>query len=107
MSPSASRLPSNDIPGFAEPRASVPAPVVDIAPVSGSMAMLQMIERAGRDPAFDVDKFERLVSISLTVQKQEDERIERNAELEAEAAFDAALSEVQGKIKRVVANQYN
>jgi len=82
----------------------VAAPAVQ---VSGTLAMLQMIERAGRDPNFDVAKFEKLVEISLTVQRVEDERAAREAELAAEGAFNAAMTIVQAKMKRVAPDSHN
>jgi hypothetical protein len=70
-------------------------------------SLLDIILHAGSDPNFDVEKFRSLVQIQREEQDRADARADRAAELEAEAAFDAALSEVQGKIGPVVANQNN
>lgn len=97
----ATRLPSNDI---------APAPrsaAVPIAINDGPSSLLDVILRAGSDPAFDVEKFARLVQIQREEQDRQDIRADRAAELEAAAAFDAALSEVQGRIGPVLANQNN
>lgn len=99
---SASRLPSNDITPSAPRSGAVPIAIND-APSS----LLDVILRAGSDPAFDVEKFGRLVQIQRDEQDRQDARTDRQTELEAEAAFDAALSDVQGKMTRVIANQYN
>lgn len=97
----ASRLPINDI---APPmRSAAPVARVNDAPFS----LTDIILRAGSDPTFDVEKFARLVQIQRDEQDRQAARADREAELEAEAAFDAALSEVQGKMTRVIANQYN
>jgi hypothetical protein len=71
------------------------------------MGMLQMIERAGRDPNFDVEKFERLVAVQQSVQSREDERADREAELEAESAFNTAMAAVQANMGRVSADANN
>jgi hypothetical protein len=85
-------------------RRSLSMPTDDAAPAA---SLLDVILRAGCDPAFDVEKFERLVAIQREEQERQDARADRAAELAAEAAFDAALSEVQGKMKHVAANQHN
>lgn len=74
---------------------------------SPANSLLEVILRAGSDPNFDVDKFERLVAIQQVEQDRQDKRDEREAELAAEAAFNAAMAEVQAKMVRVKATLEN
>lgn len=57
------------------------------APQAETVAFVQMIERAARDPNVDVDKLERLLAIQERV-------IERNAK----AAYNAAFAEMKPKL---------
>lgn len=90
-------------------RVSMPADVVingsDQTP--GPQSLLDVILHAGSDPRFDVEKFRTLVQMQREEEDRRDARADRQAALAAEAAFDAALSEVQGKIAPIAANQYN
>lgn len=79
------------------------APTVPAAPAS----LLDVILRAGSDPNFDVEKFRALVTIQREEQDREDARSERAAALEAEAAFNQAMAEVQEKMVRVKATLEN
>ena len=65
-------------------------------PASESAAIIQMIERAARDPSVDIDKMERLFQMS--------ERVHARS---AEAAFNAAMSAAQAELVPVVKNQKN
>jgi hypothetical protein len=99
---SASRLPTNDIVPATPRSGAVPIAIND-APSS----LLDVILRAGSDPAFDVEKFGRLVQIQRDEQDRQDARADREAELEAEAAFNAAMTEVQRQMGRVAADAAN
>jgi ERF superfamily len=71
------------------------------SPVSGggeipSVAFLQMIERAARDPAVDIDKLDRL----LLMRERENARV-------AEQAFNAALAEAQTAMHPVATDSDN
>ena len=68
----------------------------DIAPVSESTALLQVLERASRDPAVDTAKLRELMAI----------RKEIRAEI-AEAAFNAAMADCQAEMLPVSANATN
>lgn len=61
-----------------------------IVPMSESATILQVIERAARDPQVDVDKMERLMLMH-----------ERVMAKNAEAAFNEALSELQPKLPTI------
>lgn len=61
-----------------------PAPSVPAKIESGPDALMRLIERAASDPAFDVDKMERLVAMH-----------ERAMALQVKAEFDDAMVEVQ------------
>jgi ERF superfamily protein len=76
-------------------------------PAVRPQSLLDIILTAGADKNFDVEKFARLVQIQREEQDRQDTRADRAAELEAEAAFDAALSEAQGRIGPIIANQNN
>jgi hypothetical protein len=65
-----------------------------------SYPMREMILRAGSDPNFDIEKFERLVEVADRVK-------ERDLEREAEAAFNAAMSKVQAGMRRVATDASN
>lgn len=93
-----------------------PLPTNDLAPAGrtvpvaiseGPSSLLDVILRAGSDPAFDVEKFERLVQIQRSEQDRQDARADREAEFEAEAAFNTAMSEVQKNMGRVAADADN
>lgn len=62
--------------------------------------MREMILRAGSDPNFDIEKFERLVEVADRVKERELER-------EAEAAFNAAMSAVQSKMSTIATDANN
>jgi hypothetical protein len=62
----------------------VPAPEIAPALVSETAAVIQMIERAARDPSVDLDKMERLMLMK-----------ERNDARLAKQAFAAALADMQ------------
>jgi hypothetical protein len=71
------------------------------SPVSGggeipSVAFLQMIERAARDPAIDIDKLDRL----LLMRERENARV-------AEQAFNTALAEAQTEMQPVATDSDN
>lgn len=78
-----------------------------VATGTSPSSLLDVIIHAGSDPSFDVEKFRALITIQREEQDRQDTRADRLAELEAEAAFDATLSDVQGKIRRIAANQHN
>jgi len=60
----------------------------------------EMILRAGSDPNFDIEKFERLVEL--------DDRLkERQLEREAETAFNAAMAKVQAEIAPIATDADN
>lgn len=63
---------------------------------SENAAILSMIERAARDPAVDIDKFERLMAMR--------ERVENRAR---EDAFTAAMSATQADLPQVVRDAKN
>jgi ERF superfamily len=65
-------------------------------PTSEVVAFLAMIERAARDPSFDLDKLDRL----LAVREREHARL-------AEQVFNAALAEVQTEMQPVAADSDN
>ena len=92
-------------PPIRQSRARVPAKVIinDEAPSS----LLDIILRAGSDPNFDVEKFRSLVQIQREEQDRHDARAEREAELGAEAAFNAAMADVQQKMVAVRARIEN
>lgn len=66
------------------------------APTTESAAIIQMIERAARDPNVDIVKMERLFEMHQSVLK-------RNAE----AAFNTAMAEAQAELVPVAKNQTN
>src|SRR6185312_2426083 len=70
-------------------------------------SLLDVILRAGSDPAFDVEKFERLVAIQQTEQDRAEKRADRQAELAAEAAFNAAMTDVQRQMGRIATDAAN
>jgi hypothetical protein len=76
------------------PAKSAPAPAIieperDNPPVvlSEGLALLQVIERASRDPNVDIDKMERLIAMR-----------ERMRLVDAETQFSAALAEMQDEL---------
>lgn len=56
----------------------------EIAPVSDAVALIQVIERAARDPSIDIDRMERLLQMH-----------ERLVERQAKAAYAEALARLQ------------
>lgn len=84
---------------------AAPAPV--IVPVSAPVSLLDIILKAGTDPSFDVEKFERLVAIQQNEQDRQEKRADREAELGAEAAFNAAMTDVQRQMGRVATDAAN
>lgn len=82
-------------------------PHAPVAVVPAPANLLDVIMRAGSDPNFDVEKFRSLVAIQREEQDRQDARVERAAELEAEAAFNQAMAEVQEKMVRVKATLEN
>jgi len=56
-------------------------------PISETAAMLQIIERAARDPSVDIDKMERLV---LMQERMQERMFSRQAQLDFETAMAAA-----------------
>ncbi len=66
------------------------------APATESNALISMIERAARDPAVDIDKMERLVSMQ-----------ERAMARNSEQAFNDAMTAAQGKMVRIAADSTN
>ncbi len=70
-------------------------------------SLLDVILRAGSDPAFDVEKFERLVAIQQSEQDRQEKREDRQAELAAEASFNAAMSDVQRQMGRIATDAAN
>jgi hypothetical protein len=78
-----------------------------LAPAAPPSSLLDVITRAGSDPNFDVDKFERLIAIQQSEQDRQEKRADHAAELEAEARYEAAMSEVQRKMGPVRATLQN
>jgi len=68
----------------------------DVVPVGTSAAIVEIIGRAARDPAVDIDKMERLLSMH-----------ERLQDRQAEAAFNSALNACQAAVGRVRADAEN
>jgi hypothetical protein len=66
------------------------------APASESAAILQIIERAARDPSVDLDKMERLMAMR-----------ERSMAQQAEYAFIAAMKAAQAEMPQVVRDAKN
>lgn len=63
---------------------------------SETVAFVQMIERAARDPSIDIDKLERLLAMK-----------ERQEARTAEQAFNAAMSAAQAEMRPVAADASN
>jgi hypothetical protein len=63
---------------------------------SESVALMQVIERAARDPNVDIDKMERLMSL-----------YERRAAQEAERAFHDAMNVAQAHMQRIATDANN
>lgn len=59
----------------------------EVAPVSEAVALIQVIERAARDPSIDIDRMERLLQMH-----------ERLVERQAKAAYAEALARLQPKL---------
>lgn len=66
------------------------------APADQSASMLAIIARAAADPACDIDKMERLLQMQ--------ERMQAN---QAQAAFNAAMSQCQAEMGPISADAYN
>jgi len=66
------------------------------APVVGSDAILQIIERVATNPQADIDKMERLMEMR-----------ERIIQRDAEMAFNVAMAEAQSKVRRIGADSSN
>lgn len=66
------------------------------APASETAAIIQMIERAARDPNVDIDKMERLFQMRLNMEAKA-----------AEAAFNTAMAAAQAELVPVVHNARN
>jgi hypothetical protein len=71
-----------------------PQSVVAPAAQSDGAAMISMLERAARDPAVDIEKFERLMTMK--------ERVESQANMRA---FNAAVSLAKGSIPPIFKNK--
>lgn len=65
-------------------------------PTSDAAAVMQVIDRAARDPQVDIDKLERLLAMQ-----------ERLVARDAEAAFNAALTACQAAVGRIAADATN
>jgi len=72
-------------------------------PIPAPTTMLDLIGRAMTDPSVDVAKLSAL----LDIRDREENRALKMAEMEAESAFNAAMSAVQGKMLRVAADAAN
>lgn len=70
-------------------------------------SLLDIILTAGADPAFDVEKFARLVQIQREEQDRQDNRADALAIAEAQAAFWTAMASVQKKMTAVRATIEN
>lgn len=68
----------------------------EVVPVSESTALLQVIERAARDPNVDIDKMERLMAMHERV-------VARNAEM----AFNVAMTACQKAMRPISADATN
>ena len=64
--------------------------------VSESAALMQVISRAASDPAYDIDKMERLFKMHEAIVARD-----------AEKQFNVAMAEVQAKIRRVAPDLHN
>lgn len=73
------------------------------APVSEGAAMIAMLERAARDPAVDIDKFERMMKMKQDI----DDRRDRDLAAQAKLAFNRAMVECQSQLPQVVRNAEN
>lgn len=62
--------------------------------------MMAIVREALTNPQIDVDKLERMVAMV-------DKRAEHSLEMEAEAAFNAAMSVVQSKMRRIATDASN
>lgn len=89
------------------PAVAKPTQVPTPAPAPAPASLLDVILHAGSDPNFDVEKFRALVAIQREEQDRQDAREDRQAELAAEAAFNAALSEVQKNMGRIATDAAN
>src|SRR5260370_26058394 len=85
----------NASPAPTEAITTLPSPACGGGEVT-TVAFLQMIERAARDPSIDVDKLDRLLQM----------RERENARL-AKLAFNAALAEAQTEMQPVRADCQN
>lgn len=85
---------------------TVSGSIVDM-PARAPASLLDIIMVAGSDPNFDVEKFRSLVAIQREEQDRADARADRDAELAAEAAFNAALATVQRQMGRIATDAAN
>lgn len=87
----------------------MPAPSVIVPPaaIPAPASLLDIILKAGTDPSFDVEKFERLVAIQQNEQDRQEKRADREAELAAEAAFNSAMTDVQRQMGRIATDAAN
>ena len=67
-----------------------------VVPLTDTAALIQVIGRAASDPNVDMDKMERLFKMHESIVARQ-----------AEQAFNVAMSEVQAKMRRVVADSEN
>jgi hypothetical protein len=78
-----------------------PCPPIAVAPAPPTM--MDLIARAAADPTIDVAKLNAL----LDIRDREEERALKMADIEAEAAFNSAMAQVQSKLKRVAPDAKN
>jgi hypothetical protein len=83
---------------FGQPPAApmVPVPASAPAPSSQPTTMLDIIDRASRDPSVDIDKLERLIGLKREIDSGE-----------ARREYDAAMSRAQEAMKPIRANLEN
>lgn len=84
-----------------QPKELALAPRADAAPMQGAevvgpSSVLQMIERAASDPSIEIGKMERLLAMH-----------ERLAAQDAKAAFNEAMSSLQGKMTAIATDAEN
>lgn len=67
-----------------------------VTQISGSSAIINMIDRAARDPAVDIDKMRQLLEMRAQIEAKE-----------AERAFDLAMTATQSEMRPVAADSNN
>lgn len=72
------------------------APLANLQPISESAAILQIIERAARDPNVDMDKMERLMAMR-----------DREFSRQSEQAFNEAMKAAQAEMRSISADANN